>query len=67
MIDMKLDRFFTEDQLRRLAELMARWRKARDQGNTLPPDEQAELEQLVAAELEGATRRAAALLEEMRK
>jgi hypothetical protein len=64
---MRPDRFFTEEQQRRLADLMARWRVARDQGTTLPSDEQGELEQLVAAELEGATRRAAAMLDQLKK
>jgi hypothetical protein len=35
----------------RLAELMNRWWQARDSGNTLLPDEQAELETLAQAEL----------------
>lgn len=52
------DRFFTLEQQRRLAELMTRWRAARDAGTNLPPDEQAELESLVEAELLGAGRRA---------
>jgi hypothetical protein len=59
---MRPDRFFDETQLERLADLMERWRQARDQGTPLLPVEQAELDQLVAAELEAATRRAAALL-----
>ena len=52
------DRFFTAEQLRRLAELMSRWRAARDSGGKLPLGEQAELEALVEAELDGAARRA---------
>ena len=50
----KPDRFFTESQIRRLSELMTRWRAARDAGRKLPLEEQAELEALVDAELEGA-------------
>jgi hypothetical protein len=56
------DRFFTAEQQQRLAELMQRWRTARDQHTTLPPEEQAELEALVEAELRGATERAAAMV-----
>jgi hypothetical protein len=56
------DRFFTAEQQQRLAELMQRWRAARDTGRALPPDEQAELDALVEAELRGAAARTAALL-----
>jgi len=34
------------EQQRRLPELMGRWWEARDSGNLLPPNEQAELEAL---------------------
>jgi hypothetical protein len=53
------DRFFTEDQQRRLRELMTRWRAARDAQASLPADEQEELNALVEAELRAATARAA--------
>jgi hypothetical protein len=56
------DAFFTADQQRRLQELMERWRTARDAGQSLPTAEQAELDALVQAELEGAAQRAAALV-----
>ena len=39
------------EQQQRLAELMRRWWKARDSGNMLPPNEQAELEALARAAL----------------
>jgi hypothetical protein len=55
------DEFFTAAQQARLQELMARWRVARDAGASLPPEEQAELDALVEAELRAATARAAAL------
>jgi len=55
------DRFFTAAQQERLAALMARWRTARDQGNTLPVAEQAELDTLIDAELRASAARAAAL------
>jgi hypothetical protein len=56
------DRFFTAEQQQRLAQLLQRWRTARDQHTTLPPEEQAELKALVAAELRGATERAGAMM-----
>jgi hypothetical protein len=62
---MRPDAFFTAEQRQRLVELMDRWRTARDQQQPLPPHEQAELEALVAAELEAATRRAAAMKREL--
>ena len=55
------DHFFNAAQQERLAALMARWRAARDQGQTLPVDEQTELEALVEAELRASAARAAAL------
>ena len=58
---MKPDRFFSAEQIRRLAELMSKWRSARDSGTSLPADEQAELEALIAAELEGMIERTKAL------
>ena len=59
------DVFFTAAQQDRLKELMARWRAAREAGSALPPDTQRELEALTEAEVEAATRRAAALLREL--
>jgi hypothetical protein len=53
--------FFTAAQQERLAALMEHWRTARDQGNTLPVDEQAELEALIEAELHASAARVAAL------
>jgi hypothetical protein len=51
------DEFFTAEQLTRLRDLMDCWRKARDQGSVLPEQEQAELEQLIDAELVAAEMR----------
>ena len=51
------DAWFTAAQQERLAELMGEWRAARDRGEALPPDQQAELDQLVEAELVAAQRR----------
>jgi hypothetical protein len=61
------DAFFAAEQQRRMEELMARWRAARDAGATLPPQEQQELEGLVEAELRAAGQRAAALADELEK
>ncbi|HEY1378255.1 MAG TPA: hypothetical protein VGF55_15755 [Gemmataceae bacterium] len=62
---MRPDGFFNADQQRRMADLMARWRSARDAGATLDPAEQAELETLVRAEVRAAGERAAALLRQL--
>ncbi len=54
--DFRPDEFFTEAQQTRLAELLQKWRIARDDGETLSNDEQSELEKLIEAELEGLAR-----------
>ena len=36
IVQLRPDRFFTAAQQERLADLMARWRTARDEGHTLP-------------------------------
>jgi hypothetical protein len=59
------DEHFTAEQQVRLRELMARWRTARDAGNSLPPSEQAELDALVEAECRASGKRAAAVLREL--
>jgi hypothetical protein len=59
---MRPDEFFTAPQRERLVELMDRWRHARDTETALTAAEQAELDQLVAAETESAIKRAKALL-----
>jgi len=61
------DQFFTAQQQNRLAELMTRWRMARDSGKSLSPPEQAELNSLVEAELQASGRRAAAALADLEK
>jgi len=61
------DRFFTAEQQQRLAELMSRWRVARDAGSSLPPDEQAELESLIEAEVWGSGQRAEQALRDLEK
>ena len=61
------DHFFNAAQQQRLAELMDRWRTARDKGETLSTDQQSELEALSEAELSAAADRAAALSDELRR
>lgn len=61
------DRFFNAAQQQRLGELMERWHRGRDKGQTLPADEQAELEALVEAELRAAAARAATLADELKR
>jgi hypothetical protein len=59
------DWFFSAFEQQRLSELMNRWRTARDRGQTLPPEQQAELDSLVEAELKAATARSAALVQQL--
>lgn len=61
------DAQFTASQRDRLADLMAKWRAARDTGVELPDDEQRELDALVQAELHASGRRADALADESTK
>ncbi|MGH7127094.1 MAG: hypothetical protein ACREJB_13340 [Planctomycetaceae bacterium] len=65
LLTLRPDRFFSAEQQQRLAELMQRWREARDQGRPLPTEEQAELDALVEAETRASADRAAALLQEL--
>lgn len=55
------DAFFTEAQQKRLAELMQRWRAARDAKLSLSPMDEQELTALVDEELEASRKRAACL------
>lgn len=59
------DWFFSAEQQKRLSELMNLWRTARDEGQSLPPEQQAELDSLVEAELKAATARTAALVQQL--
>jgi hypothetical protein len=61
------DEFFTEDKCARLDELMGRWRAARDAGNALTATEQAELDSLVEEELTASGRRAAGMIQELKR
>ena len=56
--DLRPARHFTAEPRRRLEELMARWRTARDAGETLPTEDQAELERLVDEEVHATAERA---------
>ena len=56
------DAWFTATPQQRLAEWMEGWRAARDRGEPFPPDQPAELERWVEAELTAAQRRTLALL-----
>lgn len=53
--NLNADIFFSADQQKRLSELMSLWRVARDRGETLLLEQQAELDALVDAELRAAT------------
>ena len=44
---------------------MARWRSARDAGESMTPQEKSELEGLIDAEIHAATERAASLSQEL--
>ena len=63
--NMSADRFFNAEQRRRLEELTALRRKASAGNSPLTEREEAELEQLVDAELRAATERAAALAHDL--
>lgn len=65
--NLRPDRFFPAEQRQRLAELMEKWRSARDTQTGLSPEEQVELETLVEAELQAATQRAEAMLRALSK
>jgi hypothetical protein len=58
------DAFFTAEQQERLSALMNLWRAARDRGETLLPEQQAELDALAEAELRAATTRTAAIMQQ---
>lgn len=59
------DKFFTVQQQARLSELMSLYQNARNQGQHLLPEQQAELEKLVEAELQAATLRTAAIVQQL--
>lgn len=51
------DEFFSDEQIRRLSELMEKWKIARDSGRTLSAENQEELENLIGIELEASGKR----------
>ena len=61
------DRFFGASQQQRLAELMTQWRSARDRGDDLTDEEQAELQTLVDSELSAAAARSHTLADALRR
>lgn len=61
--NMRPDSLFNADQQELLTDLMTRWRTARDNGQTLPDDEQANLKALIETELEASAQRATAIFE----
>lgn len=56
------DRFFNAEQQQRLATLMTIWRTALDRGETLPTEQQSELDALIEAELSATAERAQSIL-----
>ncbi|MEL6325570.1 MAG: hypothetical protein AAFQ61_01495 [Cyanobacteria bacterium J06626_23] len=58
------DSFFNAEQQQRLSELMDAWRAAKAKGELLLPEQQAELDALVEAELKATTARTSALLQQ---
>ena len=63
--NMSPDRFFSAEQRRRLEELMTLRREAIAGNSLLTAQEEAELEQLVDAEVQAATERATALFRDL--
>jgi hypothetical protein len=61
------DRFFSAAQQKRLAELMEKWRLARDEEAPFSAEELSELDALVEAELRASAHRAATLINELRE
>ena len=59
------DQFFSVEQQARLSELMERWRRARDSGESLRSNEQSELDGLVEAELRASAKRTEMLLKQL--
>ena len=62
---MSPDRFFSAGQRQRLGDLMALRRDALARNASLGAEQQAELEQLIDAEVKATTARAAALIDEL--
>ncbi len=56
------DQFFTAKQQQKLTELMSIWTTAQDHGDVLPPEQQAELDNLIETELYATAKRAKSIL-----
>jgi hypothetical protein len=56
------DKFFSVQQQERLKKLMSDWRVARDRGDSLPSEQQSELDNLIETELSATAERAQAIL-----
>jgi hypothetical protein len=56
------DQFFTANQQQRLTELMNSWRVVSDRGEELSPEQQAELDDLIEAELYATAERAKSII-----
>jgi hypothetical protein len=56
------DQFFTAEQQQRLTELMSIWRTTQDGGDTLPSEQQSELDALIEAELDATVERSKVIL-----
>jgi hypothetical protein len=65
--ELKGDEFFSDEQIERLSKLMKKWRLARDKGEMLPAEEQAELEKLIEIELEASGKRVQKIGRQMNK
>jgi hypothetical protein len=63
--NLRPDGYFTALERQRLEQLMAQWNDARAAGTTLLAADQTELEELIDAEIQAATARAAALRDEL--
>ena len=64
--NLRPDEFFSAAQHSRLSDLFEKWRTARQAGQKLSQEEQAELESLVDAELEASSKRAESIAQELR-
>jgi hypothetical protein len=59
------DQFFTAPQQERLAELKSLWQVARDQGNTLPIEQQTELDDLMVLEMDAVIGRSKEMMNQL--
>jgi hypothetical protein len=59
------DQFFTATQQERLAELKSLWQVARDQGNTLPIEQQTELDDLMVLEMDAVIGRSKEMMNQL--